>query len=219
MNYELKIYKRTKEFRAPKELEKVHPLGKSPVIEIIREGKEPLLLAETGHIIQYVVENYDTTNILKPSTPEEKELVDYYLHFTEASLQGFLVALLVGQIAQTKAPWGTGFLVKLVTSGINSQYFQPELLKSLKFLESQLAKKSTNQYFVGNKLTGADVILSFPIIDNLFSNPARASTISGGEVNLVRDFPNLHAWTENVLKLPSYVKTNEIIDKKLGSKL
>jgi glutathione S-transferase len=45
IEYEIKKYQRTKEQLAPKELEAVHPLGKSP---IITDGGR--VIAETGEI-------------------------------------------------------------------------------------------------------------------------------------------------------------------------
>ncbi|MEY8843242.1 glutathione S-transferase N-terminal domain-containing protein, partial [Cribrihabitans sp. XS_ASV171] len=46
-------YERTQEFRAPEELSRVHPLGKSPVIE-----DDGLVLAESATILRYLVEKH-----------------------------------------------------------------------------------------------------------------------------------------------------------------
>ena len=44
---------------APKELKDVHPLGKSPVISIEVEGMgKPLVLAESGLIVEYLIEHF-----------------------------------------------------------------------------------------------------------------------------------------------------------------
>jgi len=54
--YEIKEYKRDREtMLAPPELKKVHPLGKSPVIENT-ETKE--ILAESGAIVEVFIRNY-----------------------------------------------------------------------------------------------------------------------------------------------------------------
>lgn len=50
MPYEIKFYKRDENMRAPKELLKIHPLGKSP---IITDGD--VTLAESGAIIRACV--------------------------------------------------------------------------------------------------------------------------------------------------------------------
>ena len=90
--FELKVYLRNKEFRAPKELENVHPLGKSPVIEVIdsKTGKSEVI-AETGHIFNYILSNYDTTNILIPSIVNFKaKLTTFYITLKEHYNQNWL---------------------------------------------------------------------------------------------------------------------------------
>jgi len=52
--YELKTYKRTKERFAPAELKDVHPLGKSPVVTIEVPGRDPLVMAESASIVEYI---------------------------------------------------------------------------------------------------------------------------------------------------------------------
>jgi len=60
--YELKLYQRDpKTMLAPPELKKVHPLGKSPVLE-----DEGVLVAESAAIIEYLLKKYDPKNRLHP---------------------------------------------------------------------------------------------------------------------------------------------------------
>ena len=55
--YEIKRYERNpKTMLAPPELKRVHPLGKSPVIEDTDSGQ---IVAETGAIVEYLVELAD----------------------------------------------------------------------------------------------------------------------------------------------------------------
>jgi glutathione S-transferase len=59
LEYEIKVFKRTTLGVAPKELKEIHPLGKSPVIEIQPEGAEkPIVLAESGLIVEYLAEHF-----------------------------------------------------------------------------------------------------------------------------------------------------------------
>ena len=77
-------------------------MGKSPVIEVIdsKTGKSEII-AETGHIFNYILSNYDTTNILTPFNRDLQSQVDYFLHYTEGTLQPKLVALMVHGVAKS----------------------------------------------------------------------------------------------------------------------
>jgi hypothetical protein len=86
--YEIKFYERDKDRRAPKELLKIHPLGKSPVIT---DGD--VTLAESGAIIraylvfrssirlilctyqEYIINKYGNGRV---APPKEGELIDLY---------------------------------------------------------------------------------------------------------------------------------------------
>lgn len=216
VEYELKVYKRTKDYRAPPELTKVHPLGKSPIIEIIKPGRSPVILAETGYMIDYLIRNYDTEKKLVPDNEDDRELVNYYLYFAEGSLQPFLVSLLVNNMAKKMAPFGAGFLVNKVVLQINALYYGPELFKTFDFLEGNL-KKNEGKYFVGDKLTGADIILSFPIYDNVFGDPERTKSMTGGKIDFDTKYPTLKAWADLISKEPNLLKATEIVEAKIGS--
>ncbi|KAI5966949.1 uncharacterized protein KGF55_000358 [Candida pseudojiufengensis] len=210
--FELKTYKRTKEFRAPLELDDVHPLGKSPVIEIIKPDGEKKVLAESGHIIQYFLKHYDPNHILTPTNPKELEEMDYFLHYSEGSLNSLLVTLLVHQFAKQKAPFGTRFLMGLLVKGIDDQFYLPELKKNLNFLENVLIKQKkelNSKYFVGNSLTGADIILSFPILTNIFSSKDSAKALGVNDIE--KRWPNLNEWSENIAKEPKFIKAKELV--------
>ncbi|OOY30327.1 glutathione S-transferase [Thioclava sp. F36-6] len=85
-------YQRTENFRAPEALSRVHPLGKSPVIE---DGNR--ILAESATILRYLVAKYgDETHTPPRGTPEfwqHEELLDYVeSSFAEVVLQAILPA-------------------------------------------------------------------------------------------------------------------------------
>lgn len=218
LDYEIKYFKRTKEYRAPPELEKVHPLGKSPVVEVYqKDSSSPIVLAETGHIISYIISHYDTNKKLTPKSESGQELVDYYYHFTEGSFQAYLVSLLIGVFAKQKSPWVVRFLVNKVIDTINQQYYLTELIRSLNFLESQLAKKNGG-YFVGDKLTGADIILSFPVYECIFNDLPRAKEIIG-DADLKKLYLQLSAWSELISQEPLYVKALEKTNQGIKAKV
>lgn len=58
--YEIKTYKRINRL-APPELKKIHPMGKSPVVTVEVPGKaEPLVLAESSAICEFMAEHFAT---------------------------------------------------------------------------------------------------------------------------------------------------------------
>src|SRR6185295_19023917 len=79
-HYEVKRYERNAQTRlAPPELKAVHPLGKSPVVEI--DGK---VLGESGAIIEYLAERQPSPLGVAPNDPARADYL-YWLHFAEGS--------------------------------------------------------------------------------------------------------------------------------------
>lgn len=216
LEYDVKIYLRhPKTFRGPKELYDVHPLGKSPVLEIIRgDGKPAMKLAESGFIIQYLLRHYDPHHILTPREEWQQTEVDYFLHYSEGTLQPLQVSILVNHVARSVAPWGAKLLTKTVTGAINNAYYLHEWALNLQFLESQLEKTGTG-FFVGNRLTGADIILSFPVYENVFDNLESVKEITGEKSDLSRTYPRLYAWSQMVANDPIYLQITEIMEQKV----
>lgn len=208
LDYEVKAYNRTALGLAPPELKKVWPLGLSPVVEVIKLGSsKSLKLAESGQIVQYLINHYDPEGKFKPESEEDQVLVDYYLHFSEGSLQPHLVSLLVSWMACKKAPWGLGWLVKSMMNKINEFYYLKKIRTAYTFLNDQLEEKNGG-YFVGNKLSGADFILDFPVNENLFGNPTRLKEM-GANIDAEKDLPRLAEWNKLIIKRPLYIKAAE----------
>ena len=75
--YQIESYRRdAKTNLAPPELRSVHPLGKSPVI---RDGD--LLLAESGAIVEYLVERHGNGRLMPAAGTPEHLRAKYWLHF------------------------------------------------------------------------------------------------------------------------------------------
>lgn len=214
LDYELKVYLRTEGYTAPSELMKIWPTGMSPVLQIFKKDRpEPITLAESGHIVSYVIDHYDTEGKLVPETEEGKELVDYYLHFTEGSLQPHLVSILVGHFACQQSPWGVLFIVKQIVSRMNLEYYYKRLMTNLRFLDNRLKEKGGG-YFVENKLTGADILLDFPLNENLFADPQKIKNMGFGE-DMAAEFPHIAEWHRLTTNEPLRKKAVEIEKAKL----
>lgn len=71
--YEIKVYHRNANNKAPRELADIHPLGKSPVVTITPPGGgKDIVLAETAFIVQYINDHFSSTsNSLEPKRWKE----------------------------------------------------------------------------------------------------------------------------------------------------
>ena len=75
--YEVQKYQRdAKTMLAPAELTRVHPLGKSPVLT---DGA--ITVAESGAIVEYLLENYGAGRLVPPPGTESRRRFTYWLHF------------------------------------------------------------------------------------------------------------------------------------------
>lgn len=206
--YTLKKYARNENFRAPVELETIHPLGKLPVVEIIKQDGTIAILAESGHIFQYLISKHNPKQRLLTNLDADKERVDYFMHYCEGTLQSLIVLLLINSMVKQKSPWGIGFLASLITGALNKFYYATELFKNLEYLESLMQQQhaANSEYFVGETLTGADIILSFPIWQILFKDPVSAEKRIGQSVDLRKKYPHLNQWSQMILSVNRLAK-------------
>ena len=158
LDYEVKRYERDpKTMLAPPSLRAVHPLGKSPVIT---DGG--LTLAESGAIIEYLVERYGTGTLAPaPGTPERLRYT-YWLHYAEGSAMPPLLLKLVFDRVEKGAD--------AVLRAADRARRSPARAKST-FIEPQSSCTSTSwrrelgksTWFAGNEFTAADIQMSFPL--------------------------------------------------------
>jgi len=99
--YEIRCYERdAKTMLAPPSLREVHPLGKSPVVS---DGG--LTLAESGAIIEYLVERHGGGQFAPaPGTPARLRYT-YWLHYAEGSAMPLLLKLVFDRIESGPMPF------------------------------------------------------------------------------------------------------------------
>lgn len=153
------MYKRNRKTQlADPALKKVHARGKSPIIE-----DNGVVIAESGLIVEYLIDRYGKDSKLYPKSSDDALKVKYYLHYAEGSLQPILLLLYITAMAR-KAPMP--FFIRPIAAKIldsmDKAFAGPDAKEQLIFLESELAKNESG-FFVGNTLTGADIILIFPL--------------------------------------------------------
>ncbi len=184
VGYDIKRYQRDpKTMLAPPELRQPHPLGKSPVIT---DGD--VTVAESGAIIEYLVEHHGNGRLLPaPGTPERLRY-RYWLHFAEGSaMPPLLLKLVFDQVE--KAPLIVRPVAKAISAKVKRRFITPNLRQHLDFLETELAD---GPWFAGKAFSAADVQMSFPV---------EAAVARGG---LDASRPRLMDWLRRIHDRPAY---------------
>lgn len=189
--YELKTYTRhPKTMRGSAELRKVHPLGKSPLLEVDGE-----VFAESGAIVEAILDQVGGR--LRPTEPRALHQYRHWLHFAEGTLMTpLLIALITSKMAGPDVPFLIRPVVAKVAATIDAKFTTHELVNNFAFIEAHLAN---NAWFAGDELSGADIMMSFPI----------AAGVSRGGLTAA-SHPNIVAWLEKVEARPAYVKAIEV---------
>ena len=172
--YELKSYFRDKTTNlAPQELKNIHPLGKSPVIEL--NGK---VIAESGAIVEILIEKFAPQ--LMPAKDSDSYL-DYlqWIHFSESSA---MVPYLLNIFNSIELKNGTQ--LKFL-----DQYAHTELDKVFSYLDQQLVGK---KFLVDNSLTGADFMIGFVVYGLINSLNIRSKYLNIEQY--VKGLENLESW-------------------------
>ena len=169
--YEIVHYQRDPETRlAPPELKAKHPLGKSPLLE---DGD--FLIHETGAIVEYLVGKYDDGKL----APTEKNSVLHvryleWMHYSEGSaMLPLLLRMYTARLGDAGAP------------------LQPRIMGEIGNHFSYIAQSLKEDYFLGDSLSAADIMMSFPL--------EALNTVGG-----LAPFPNLEAYVKRVQARPAY---------------
>jgi glutathione S-transferase len=157
LDYEVKHYQRDKTtMLAPGALRNMHPLGKSPVIT---DGDQTI--AESGAIVEYIIETYGVGRMI-PAPGPDRLRYRYWLHYAEGSAMPPLVMKLIfSSIPDSpQMPWYIKPIARGITNAVIKNYIGPQVQSHIAFWEAELAKST---WFAGDDLTGADIMMSFPI--------------------------------------------------------
>lgn len=193
--YELKVYYRNPKTQlAPKELQQIHPAGTSP---IIKDGD--FVLAESGLIIEYLIDKYGKDSELTPKSTKETWHVRYGITECESNLMIAAMQLYINGIAKTRLPYGLGFIGGKIIDGINQGYSYPSLVKLLNVLDTTFA--NNNGYYSEGHLTGADIMYYTSI-----TLVRREKMVQGFDTK----FPNITKWLQTISVRPAFKKMESI---------
>ncbi len=141
LDYEVRHYQRNPTTRlAPPELTAVHPLGKSPVVQV-----DGMTLIESGAIVDYLLRRHGGAALRPAADSSDFELYQQWLHYAEGSaMLPLLLKLYVSRLGDAGAP---------LKPRIDS-----ELANHLGYVDRALQGR---EWLVGNAFSGADVQMSF----------------------------------------------------------
>jgi glutathione S-transferase len=191
LEYQIVRYQRDpKTMLAPPELKRIHPLGKSPVVV---DGAA--VLAESGAIIEYLVEKYGGGKFVPPPGSPEKLRYSYFMHYAEGSMMApLLMKLVFDRVESSPAPFFVRPIARGIAQKVKGTYIQPQINTHLDYLEAELGK---HHWFAGNEFSAADIQMSFP----LEAAAARAG--------LDASRPQLQAFLSRIHARPAYQRALE----------
>jgi len=190
--YEVVRYQRdAKTMLAPPELRAVHPLGKSPVIT-----DDNITVAESGAIIEYLVERYGQGRLQPALGTPERLRYTYWLHFAEGSaMPPLLLKLVFSFLPKSPAlPALLRPLVRKISEGAQKSFIDPQILQQLNYFEAELGR---NEWFAGDTFSAADIQMSFPL---------EAAAARGG---LDKKWPKVSAFLQKIHDRPAYQRALE----------
>ncbi|KAF2197584.1 glutathione S-transferas-like protein [Delitschia confertaspora ATCC 74209] len=216
--YELKIYKRDENNRAPRELREVHPLGKSPIISVLPAGAEKeLVIAESSAIIEYLVDHFGSHLIPKRYQEGREGVVGgeteewlryrYLMHYPEGSLMPILVfSVVINAIRNSPVPFFLKPIVRGVANKVDTLFINPEMKRNLVFLEDYLSK-SAGEFFAGSQLTAADFSIVFPI-----------EGVMSKKVVTAEKYPKLYEYVLRMQARDAYKRAGDKVTEVSGEK-
>ena len=141
LDYELVKYQRDAQTRlAPPELNAVHPLGKSPVLE---DGG--LKIAESGAIVEYLCATYGDGRFGRAKgDPDWPAYIEWVQYAEGSAMLPLMLNMYVGRLGEAGAPL--------------HPRIEGEIKNNLDYLSGALGRRG---FLVGDDLTGADVEISF----------------------------------------------------------
>lgn len=155
---------------APPELLAIHPLGKSPMIE--DNGQ---LVYESGAIVEYLCERHGGSHLVPDRGTDDHIRYLEWLHFAEGSaMTPILLNLYTARLGEAAAP-----LHPRISEQLESHF---------RYIDDRL---SDSDWLVGGRLTGADIMVSFP---------AEAAVKMGR----AEDKPRLKAYVDRIHARPAW---------------
>ncbi len=192
--YQVVNYQRDpKTWLAPQALREIHPLGKSPVLQ-----DDALVLAESGAILDYLADRYDSGRQLSPellpAQASERVRYRYWMHYAEGSaMPPLLMSLVFARVRKAPMPFFARPIARSIVDKVMKGFVGPQLKLHLDWMERELGQ---SPWFAGERFTAADIQMSFPI--------QAAASRAGSMAN----YPKLQAFLQRIEQRPAYQRAS-----------
>jgi glutathione S-transferase len=172
--------------QAPRSLRAIHPLGRAPIVV---DGRR--VLAESGAVLEQLVERYDTIGLAPARGTPERDRYTYFMHYAEGSaMLPLVLRLIFNQMPKQPMPALARPVVRALAKNVIETFVQPQLDEHLGHMETALASAP---WFAGGAFTPADIQMGFPV----------EAAAAGG--NLATR-PHLAGWVQRIRQRPAYVR-------------
>lgn len=193
LDYEMITYARNpKTMRADPALRAIHPLGKAPIV-----SDDDIVLAETGAIIEYVLEHHGGGRLLPSAEGPDARDYRFFLHYAEGSLMPpLLVRLIFDTLERAKLPFFIKPIVRSIVAKVDENFISGEMRLNAEFLDNIIASRP---WFAGETFTAADIQMSYPV-EALVSRGRR----SDAEIKHLREF------VDRIRSRPAYQRAQAV---------
>jgi glutathione S-transferase len=156
---------------------------------------ESQVVAESGAIIEYLVDRYGHGRLRPAEGSPERLRYTYWLHYAEGSaMPPLLLSLVFARLREAPAPFFVRPILRGIADKAMAGFVRPQLQTHLDFMEAELAKA---EWFAGEEFSAADIQMSFPI---------EAAATRGG---LAASRPRLMAFLQRIHARPAYQRALE----------
>ncbi|HEY7906600.1 MAG TPA: glutathione S-transferase [Wenzhouxiangella sp.] len=186
LEYQLIIHERDPVTRLAKsEVKALHPLGKLPLLV---DGE--LTLAESAIILEYMARHH-APDWLIDSADSDYWNFQYWMHYAEASIMPpLLIRLIFSMLKGPAVPALIRPLSKRIANQVDQTFTNPQIATHFDFVEAYLGQ---NEWFVGDRITIADVQMLFPLEAALAKGSVQAQA-----------FPNIVSYVNRLQGRPAY---------------